>query len=89
MAGRLDTLATLSGSLLATICPDCGQRLMMLRPAHRSYLPGPPTAVDRRICDGCSSLWQITVREVAAIPGQAPVFYADFLPLDPSTLLPF
>jgi hypothetical protein len=85
---RLETLATLSGTLVVSLCPDCGHRLVLLRPRPRSWVPGPPTSVDRRACSGCSAMWQITVREVPAPTGCTPVIYADFLPLDPSTLLP-
>lgn len=84
---RLETLATASGSLVLTSCPDCGHRLVMLRPTPCSWAPGPAHATDRRACSHCSAMWQISVREVS-VPGQEPIFYADFVPLDPSTLLP-
>jgi len=89
VSGRRATAQVEKVTLLAVFCPDCGQKLCLVKPTRFSWKPDTPASKEeRRDCRSCPAMWHIIVREVPAPAGVEPLWVADFFPIDPVTLLP-
>jgi DNA-directed RNA polymerase subunit RPC12/RpoP len=70
-----------------TICPDCGQKLAAACPTKFSWGSETPHKVTERVCPTCSSLWNIVVTLQPSTDPAVKVYFIDFLPLDPTTVI--
>jgi rRNA maturation protein Nop10 len=89
VSGHRTSATVEQATLLAVFCPECGQKLCLVKPTRFSWNPEVPASKEeRRDCRSCHAMWHIIVREVPAPAGVDPLWAADFFPIDPITLLP-